>query len=186
MRRFDWLLRLVSLLLVSYLLLAVTVLAAGSPGSEGDPLVTVSYLNETFLPQMLGRVDELLNERDAALASRLDELVKADAQRLAEQYGNGNVPNTDTGKHESFTVVTLSEGQTLYGDIGCEVMLRVGTASCVSSSTPGLIDETDGSTLGGGSDLVRNHLYMMTIEDRGVKATAETVKVLVRGGYSIR
>ncbi|MBQ9459043.1 MAG: hypothetical protein IJU66_03840 [Oscillospiraceae bacterium] len=186
MKRFDWLLRLASLLLTSYLLLAVTVFAAGSPGSEGDPLVTVSYLDETFLPQMLGRVNELLEQRDAALARRLSEQVDADIQRLSTQMGGQNIDNSTSEKHDTFTVVTLSEGQTLRGDIGCEVMLRVGSANCVSSSTPGLIDETDGSTLGGGSALVKNHIYMMTIEDRGVKATAATVKVLVRGGYTIR
>ena len=37
------------------------------------------------------------------------------------------------GTADSFTVVTLSSGQVLYGQIGCEVMLRVGSASCVSA-----------------------------------------------------
>ena len=32
-----------------------------------------------------------------------------------------------------------------------------------------------------GKALVKNHLYMMTIEGRGVKAGSGTVKVLVRG-----
>ena len=64
-------------------------------------------------------------------------------------------------------------------------MLRIGTASCVSPSNPGLIDETSGGTLNNSGALVQNHLYMMTIEGRGVKATAATVKVLVRGGYTI-
>ena len=64
-------------------------------------------------------------------------------------------------------------------------MLRVGTASCVASSAPGLIDETDAVTLAGGKALVQNHLYMMTVEGRGVRATAATVKLLVRGGYTV-
>ena len=33
--------------------------------------------------------------------------------------------------------------------------------------------------------MVQNHLYMMTIEGRGVKATAATTKLLVRGSYTI-
>ena len=81
--------------------------------------------------------------------------------------------------------MALSSGQTLTGSVGCEVLLRVGTATCVASSAPGLIDETTGSTLAGGSALVQNHLYMMTIENRGVKATAATTKLLVRGTYTI-
>ena len=82
-------------------------------------------------------------------------------------------------------MVTLTNGQTLIGDIGCEVMLRVGSAVCVTPSSPGLINETDGTVLNNGGALVTNHLYMMTIEGRGVKATAATTKVLVRGTYKV-
>ena len=105
------------------------------------------------------------------------------AQRLAEQLAAA--PSGGASTADTFSVVTLSGGQTLYGDVGCEVMLRVGSASCVAPSSPGLIDETDASTLDGGGALVKNHLYMMTIDERGVRATAETTKLLVRGGYKI-
>ena len=64
-------------------------------------------------------------------------------------------------------------------------VLRVGTAVCVASGSPGLIDETDASTLGNGAGLEKNHLYMMTVSERGVKAAAETAKLLVRGSYEI-
>lgn len=184
MKRNHWLVRFAGLLLVSYTLLVVTVLAAGGAGSESDPLVTLSYLNDTFMAQMLGKVDEKLAERDRALSDKLEIQVQQDTQMLAEKYGTS--ANTASGKADTFTVVTLSSGQTLYGDIGCEIMLRVGTASCVAASSPGLIDETDGTTLENGAALVKNHLYMMTIDDRGVKSTAATVKLLVRGGYTIR
>ena len=33
--------------------------------------------------------------------------------------------------------------------------------------------------------LAANHLYMMTIEGRGVKAGSDTTKLLVRGSYTI-
>lgn len=184
MKKNHALVRLAGLLLVSYTVLAVAVMATGGPGSEGDPLVTLSYLNETFMAQLLGKVDEKLETRDKELADKLDAQVQQDTQALAEKLGTS--ANNSTGKAGSFTVVTLSSGQTLYGEIGCEVMLRVGTASCVSSSSPGLIDGTDASTLDNGGALVQNHLYMMTIEDRGVVATAATTKLLVCGSYSIR
>ena len=71
------------------------------------------------------------------------------------------------------------------GGIGCEVMLRVGTAVCVSPSSPGLIDESAAATLNNSGALATNHLYMMTIEGRGVRATSGTVKLLVRGSYTI-
>ena len=142
--------------------------AAADPGTDQDPLVSLSYLNETFLKQILDKVDQKISQRN-------DQIV----QQLGGQVSTG------TSTASTFTVVTLTKGQTLTGAVGCEVMLRVGSAVCVSSSTPGLIDETGGSALNNGSSLSQNHLYMMTIEGRGVKATADTTKLLVRGGYTI-
>ena len=165
MKKNRWMVRLVALLLVSFTLLTATAMATGA-GSSDDPLVTLSYLNSKFLPDLLGKVDEKIAARDKQLTDK-----------LSRQSGGGTA--------DSFTVVTLSSGQVLYGQIGCEVMLRVGSASCVSATTPGLIDMTSGGTLDNGAALVKNHLYMMTISDRGVKATAGTTRLLVSGSYTI-
>ena len=185
MKKNHWLTRLAGLLLVSYTLLVVGVTATGGAGSEGDPLVTMSYLNQTFMTQLMGEVDARLAARDQELAAQLNAQIEQDGARLAQQYGGGSSGGESSGTAETFIVVTLNNGQTLYGDVGCEVMLRVGTAKCVSPSNPGLIDETDGTALNNEGKLVVNHLYMMTISDRGVKATAATVKLLVRGGYTV-
>ena len=159
MKKDRWLLRAVVLLVLSAGLMTTASLAAEA-GSSGDPLVTLSYLNDTFFNSIMQRVD----------------------QRIAERTGQAVPGGTSSA---SFTVVTLSEGQTLTGDIGCEVMLRVGGAVCVSPSDPGLIDETTAATLANGGALAQNHLYMMTIEGRGVRATAATTKVLARGSYTV-
>lgn len=148
-----------------FALLCVTAFAA-DPGSKKDPLVTLGYLEEVFFSEIMDEVDERIEKRNV---------------EIAEEVAG---PVSSVGG-ESFVVVTLSKGQILTGGIGCEVMLRVGDAVCTADSAPGLIDETDASTLNSGNSLVRNHLYMMTIEGRGVKATSETVKVLVRGSYTV-
>ena len=136
----------------------MTTAFAAEAGSAQDPLVTLSYLNETFMNTIMARVDEKIAARGGQSAG---------------------------GESAVFTVVTLAGGQTLTGDIGCEVMLRVGTAVCVTPSAPGLIDETAGTTLNNGGALVQYHLYIMTIENRAVRATAATTKLLVRGAYTI-
>ena len=165
MKKNRWFLRLLALLLISGAL-SMTVSLAAEAGSDQDPLVTLSYLNETFMDQLMKKVDEKIAARNS---------------QLLQQSGGG----TGSASSVEFQVVTLSKGQTLTGDIGCEVMLRIGTASCVSPSNPGLIDESAAVTLNNSGALVTNHLYMMTIEGRGVKATSGTVKLLVRGGYTI-
>ena len=158
---------------LSFILAIVAVFAALSvtafavePGSSKDPLVTLSYLEDVFFGEIMDKVDERIEARNKDIAKEVSG-------------------TSASGGGDTFAVVTLTKGQTLTGDIGCEVMLRVGKAVCVAPSAPGLVDETDASTLENGKSLSKNHLYMMTLEDRGVKATSETVKVLVRGAYTI-
>ncbi len=165
MKKNRWVLRMMVLLVICGAL-NMTVSLAAEAGSSGDPLVTLSYLNDTFMSTIMQNVDQKIAARNSQLAQ-----------------SGGLLPSGGTGA--VFSVVTLSSGQTLTGDIGCEVMLRVGTAVCAASSSPGLIDETTAGTLNNGGALAQNHLYMMTIENRGVRATAATTKLLVRGSYTI-
>lgn len=164
MKKDRWLLRSVLLLALSAVLMTGASLAAEA-GSAQDPLVTLSYLNETFMNTIMARVDEKIAARTGQLG--------------------GQAAGAGSSTAAVFTVVTLSNGQTLTGDVGCEVMLRVGAAVCVAPSAPGLIDETTAGTLNNGGALVQNHLYMMTIENRAVRAAAATTKLLVRGSYTV-
>ena len=167
MKKSRWLARVLVVLVLSGLL-SMTVTVASGVGTDNDPLVTLSYLKETFTKDILKQVDEKIAARNNQLAQQVGGQVGTGAQTASE-----------------FTVVTLSNGQVLTGDIGCEVLLRVGTAICVSPSAPGLIDESNAAVLNNSGALAQNHLYMMTIEGRGVKATAATTKLMVRGSYTI-
>ncbi|WP_294855558.1 hypothetical protein [uncultured Oscillibacter sp.] len=145
-----WYLRAGALMLASMAAM-ITFSAAAEAGSQGDPLVTLSYLNETFLPKILSQV---------------------------QGKGTGSAGT-------SFTVVDLSKGGSLNLSVGAEVLLRAGTASCGAASSPGLVDETTAEVLENGGVLVKNHLYMATVEGRTVKAGSDGVKLLVRGTYSV-
>ena len=170
--------RLVGLLLVSATVLTLTVAATGGAGTSSDPLVTLSYLNEKFLPQILSEVDKKTASREQTLSSKLTEQVKSETQAFEQKYGASS-GNASGGTSASFTVVTLNQGQILY-------MLRTGSGVCVAASTPGLIDETSGAALVGGLGLQKNHLYMATVDSRGVQASANSTKLLVRGNYSVQ
>ena len=172
----KWSMRIASFCLAGACLCGGAVLAAG--GDESDPLVTLSYLTQTVTPNILKQVDEQAAKRQSELLAQLNTAI-ADYKMAVEGGGASG------GTSASYSVVTLTSGQTLAMGVGCEVMLRVGTAACVSPSSPGLIDETAATTLNNGGALVQNHLYMMTIEGRGVRATAATTKLLVRGSYTI-
>lgn len=173
-KKYSWWMRAAGILLLSVCLGAsMTMALAADAGSEDDPLVTLSYLNGTFLNQILEQIDQKIAAQNGQ---------NTNSSGFQPQPSDDNLNNQDAG---AFSVVTLSDKQVLTGKIGCEVMLRIGSATCVSDSTPGLIDETSGVILENGNVLVKNHLYMMTIDGRGVRGTAETVKLMVRGGYQI-
>jgi len=158
--------------LLSLLVVAGAYTAVSAAAGSADPLVTLSYLTGKFTPQM---------------ESEMKILVDGKALELTRQFNAAlvNAGAAATGA-SVFSVVTLKKGQTLVGDVGCEVMLRVGSAACAGSQAVGLIDQSTAEVLAGGKALVTNHLYMVTISTRSVTASSDSVKLLVRGPYGIR
>ena len=157
----KWSMRIASFCLAGACLCGGAVLAAG--GDESDPLVTLSYLTQTVTPNILKQVDEQAAKRQSELLAQLNTAI-ADYKMAVEGGGASG------GTSASYSVVTLTSGQTLALGVGCEVMLRVGTATLAANN---------------GGALTANHLYMATIADRTVQATAATVKLLVRGEYTV-
>lgn len=165
-------------------LLALTLLlgtgaAVASGGDKNDPLVTLSYLEDTVIPKLMDKLSvetKTVNQQlKSDLASQIDTY-ESDMKALISAGSAG----TDT-----YTLVTLTSGQRLALDVGCELMLRVGTATVNAATAPALIDITTGGTINAGTSLSKNHLYMATIADRTLSPTTDTVKLLVRGGYTI-
>ena len=120
-----WKIRLGALCLTGLCLGTGAALAAGD---ADDPLVTLSYLNETVLPKLLSQTDEKAKVRQTELANQLSQVMA---------QGGG-------GASASYTVVTLNPGQRMDLDIGCEVLLRVGSATAGAAVDPALVDVSAG------------------------------------------
>lgn len=163
------------------LCLMAGIAAAAGEGTQADPLITLSYLTQTAAPAVLEQVDGKAAAYQQELVDKLDQAIQSYSAKMEELVGQ----NRGEQNAATYTVITLKKDQQLNLDIGCEVMLRIGTARCVSPSNPGLINTTSGAALNHDGELVVNNLYMATITGRSIKATANTVKVLVRGGYTI-
>lgn len=166
-------LRLGALALAAALLGTGAALASG--GDQSDPLVTLSYLNQTAAPQILKQVEEKTAARQKELEQNLASLISQ-----YQQNGSGAV----SGGSNSYILVTLNDGQAMGLEVGCEVLLRVGAVTVQADSSPALVDATTGGTVNAGTSLTKNHLYMSTIEGRTLTASG-TVKLLVRGGHSL-
>ena len=175
MKKIDkrWVIRLGSLVLSASLLGTVAALATG--GDQTDPLVTLSYLNQTAIPQIVKQVEE-----SAAVKQR--ELTKTFTDQITLYLQQGG--QTGSGGSASYTLVSMSGGQVMSLGVGCEVLLRIGAVTVRADSAPALIDLSGGGTINTGASLTRNHLYMSTIPDRTLTASGD-VKLLVRGSYSV-
>lgn len=136
--------------------LSAAALAAGNQGTQSDPLVTLSYLNETVLPELLTQVDKKVEEGTKELRKKLEEKEPVVFQ---------------TGEAEKDKQLTLAAGT--------QLILRSGAAAC----TDGLIDLTTGETVWGELDL--NHLYIATGEGQKVTVT-EKAAFLALGGYTVK
>lgn len=152
--------------LAGILILAVGVgvgaYAASAFGTQSDPLISKSYLDDVLTPQL-----------QADFESQIDE----STQQL-EQEING-VESSISG---NFSTVTLTAGQVLEGSVGCEIVLRLGSAAAYG--TTGLTDLTSGAVVSNGSSVTANHLCVVSAANEGVKASG-SVTLLVRGTFSI-
>lgn len=159
---------------------SVTVLATVQ-GSQENPLITLSYLQNVFTQTILDQTDQKIEQEKTSLESQLDKKIATYTDEMKK------LSASDASSASAvFSVVDVANGKTLTGAVGCEVMLRVGQAQCLSTSSPGLIDSTSGAILENGTSLVKNHLYMVTVEGRSVKAINGNVKLMVRGDYTIQ
>lgn len=178
---------------------------AVQPGSADDPLVTKSYLDEqlkkvtggqwTGTPTtgtgQTGTGQGLSEERVKELIAA--EMAKAKQELLAQLPATGGgqtqqpqqpaAPSADAPS--TLEVIKLEAGQTLYGGVGTELIVRSGKTIAVSNSD-GIPDVTAGKDIASGTAVENNHLLVIPREGRGIKPDPKQtgeIYVMVRGIY---
>lgn len=155
------------------LLLAAVILTGGisalaAAGTSDNPLVTLSYLTDTFKKSILAQTDSKLAAAQSTYEAKLEQKIQS----------SGN-SGTTIG---AYSVVRMTNGQTLTLNKNCEVMLRSGT---VQYSGNALTDTTSGSVLAQGSTVQKNHLYFSADGTAILQATS-SVTILIRGNYRVK
>lgn len=87
---------------------------------------------------------------------------------------------------QSFKVLTLQAGTTIYGESGTELILRGGAATAIASPQGGLQDSTAGIDVGQGQPVGLFHLLVVPRTDnRGLRI--QTLSwVMVKGNYTLK
>ncbi len=137
-------------LILSFLVLALLCaigFAFAAGGSEDDPLISLSYLQDVFFPQVKEKVEEALNISDAQL--------KNTANAKLSQAANDNDAFAST-----FREVRLRQGSTLSGTTGLSCILMAGDAQ-INLSSGTVVDATDGTEVSSGQPMLLHHRYLL-------------------------
>ncbi len=148
---------------------------------------------DTKIEEVNTSIDEKISrfEQQYAAGFTNEKFVAAVADALAAKgvggvsTGDGSGGGVTSGEGYLYVRVDVANGQTLIGEVGTEILWRLGSGVCASPGSPGLIDITTGSDLPNGQQLSANHCYVVTVGDRGFKATSDC-RVMIKGPYTIQ
>lgn len=154
---------------VCLLLSVLVVSASAAAGSSGDPLISLSYLEDAFLETLNEKIDDQLDKSDRKLTSGV----------------SGDKNKSDLQLAANWTESRLKAQDTLYGSTGTNVLVLAGGMH-VSFPTGAVVDVTTGSEVASGSALQPNHRYMVAEDtDAAFTVTTKTAVVDYQGGYEI-
>ena len=198
----------VSSMLVVILMLAGYFAIAAEYGSKTDPMVALSYIRDELMPNLSRELQAQVNAKASEAVSELDkeyDRLKTDldakAKEFEQKYASSSNDEAFTnavadivvkrlqdsqssGSSVGYTKLTVEKGKTVKAKIGTEIVLRLGSCSVVAGASPGLVDLTSAGSINNGQALSANHLYIVTIEGHGFKAT-ESATLFIRGGYTL-
>lgn len=165
--------------MAALLVLAAAVFAtgeySGSAGSEDDPLVTLSYINDIFTVEVQKFFRQELQTQTDSLRDSLETRIEALEDTRDAVIGDGNA---------AFQKITLSSGSELVCKAGTELLLYSGSAYVIARELPGLLDTSGGVDLSRGEYMEKNHMYLVTADGNGICADGN-ITVLIRGSYEI-
>lgn len=131
-------------------------LAVSQQGSQNDPLVTLSYLNDVVVPDLM-----------------------AQAEAHIEAGTNYLVEEVRAGGKAVFSAAEIEAGSKVVLTSGTQIILRTGAAV----NTDGIIDLTTGGSMW--NDLETNHLYISTMDGQTI-SVSENAVFLIQGKYEVQ
>lgn len=139
--------------------------AGGSPGSEADPLVSKSYVDE--------KIKEI-SDNSSSVSVDTEAIVSRVLAKVQSQSGTAA---------QSYSPVSIKAGDIVIAHEGTEIILRSGTAKAYVPGSNGISDVTSGKDIFNNEKIGSNHLLIVARSDgRGVSAETDCW-LLIKGGY---
>jgi hypothetical protein len=187
----------------------IAVYATSKAGTAEDPLVTLSYIEKVFQPQILNAVDQAAAEAKQVSEQQIRPLIDAylDSidQKIAELTKSAGtiaqnpffvqmvqeaveeklseIEVIQPSQDALYKSVSLPQGKTLKAGIGCEVILRTGAATVSAAGFTNL--SKSGTALAVNAAVPQNNSLIAVTAGASFRAT-QAATVLVRGPYTIQ
>lgn len=178
---------------------------SAQPGSEFDPLVTKSYVDEQIQKLALkigsgastggssggstgaGTVDEqVLNNIKADVRDLTNLIIDAYTELQSLEKQNRELIRKVEALEQGFVVVEATKGQRIRLGSGSEVLVRSGETKAVSGELGGLADATSAKDLVDGMAITNQHLLISSRDDgRGIIVVSDKAFMIIRGAYVI-
>ncbi len=155
--------------------------ASAAAGSEGDPLVTLSYLKNVFTGQVSSLIDEKVAAGQESNKTQLDTAIQEWDAKVSEAVDKAK-PEIPPDVPATFAAAAMNEGQAITIGAGCEIIVRTGAPVCSAD----LIDQTSGTLLSAGKSLTANHLYLATEQGTFSVPTTEITGVITADALNVR
>ncbi len=160
------------------ILAAKQIVQAGGvePGSQQDPLVTQSYVEQRN-EQLKYYFEQRLQE--------LSWLVEEIDSRITVLQGTADYTQPAGPIEGTLEIVEVPAGKILIGYSGTEIVLRGGRGTALQSPLGGLADLTGGRDIKQGEIIPDNHLLLIPRSDgRGIRTETGCI-FMVKGKYDI-
>lgn len=146
---------------------------AAEPGSEKDPLISLSYFDS--------KITELKEEIIKSLSKDLDEKFEKTEKEIEKSLDE--IKEKGVAAPSTFEVVNVKENETLICDAGTEIIVRSGKFTAVGGETGGVSDVTGGKDLVTDEVIVNNHLLIIPKSDgRGITSKIAGA-VMIKGSF---
>jgi hypothetical protein len=182
--------KLALIIFVVFSCITLVASAAGEPGSNADPLVTKSYVDQK-ISELSKQISSSGSSGSSSVDSKTIEQLQADVGDLTA-FVVSTLQEVETLKNRvnalesGFVVVEAKAGQTILPAGGSEVLLRSGSATAVKGTYGVLADATAGKDLNDGDNIPVQHLLISSRSDgRGLKIKTNAF-MLIRGAYTVK
>ncbi|MDR1117508.1 MAG: S-layer homology domain-containing protein [Oscillospiraceae bacterium] len=173
--------------------------AAAASGSPGDPVISLSYIKEKFIPQIMKEADtRSAGVFDATYQNGISKLaavsanlsVSSDRDRIAkyiEYIGYMRTMNSGVySRCDSLTPHTLKQGERLVVTQGSSFTVTSGTAKIEGPAKAELINSSSGVTAEINSTAAERARYILASDSIiSVRAESASVVIAVQGSYQV-